>query len=35
MKGLIKARSIDGKLIKTKGKTFAEWSKRGRLNGPI
>ena len=33
MKGLIKARSIDGKLIKTKGKTFAEWSKSGRLNG--
>jgi DNA (cytosine-5)-methyltransferase 1 len=33
MKGLIKNRSIDGKLLKTKGKTFAEWSKKGRLNG--
>lgn len=33
MKSLIKIRSIDGKIIKTKGKSFAEWSKKGRLNG--
>jgi DNA (cytosine-5)-methyltransferase 1 len=33
MKSLIKNRSIDGKPLKTKGKTFAEWSKKGRLNG--
>jgi DNA (cytosine-5)-methyltransferase 1 len=33
MKSLIKNRSIDGKLLKTQGKTFAEWSKKGRLNG--
>lgn len=33
MKNLIKTRSIDGKIIKTKGKSFAEWSKKGRLNG--
>jgi DNA (cytosine-5)-methyltransferase 1 len=32
-KKLLKNRSIDGKLLKTKGKTFAEWSKKGRLNG--
>jgi len=33
MKSLLKTRSIDGKPLKSKGKTFAEWSKRGRLNG--
>ncbi len=33
MKSLLKNRSIDGKPLKTKGKTFAEWSKKGRLNG--
>jgi DNA (cytosine-5)-methyltransferase 1 len=33
MKGLLKKRSIDGKPIKAKGKTFAEWSRSGRLNG--
>jgi DNA (cytosine-5)-methyltransferase 1 len=33
MKNLLKDRSIDGKPLKTKGKTFAEWSKKGRLNG--
>lgn len=33
MKVLLKKRSIDGKPIKTKGKTFAEWSRSGRLNG--
>lgn len=33
MKSLLKKRSIDGKPIKTKGKTFAEWSRSGRLNG--
>ncbi|WP_296619247.1 DNA cytosine methyltransferase [Marivirga sp.] len=33
MKGLLKKRSIDGKLLKSKGKTFAEWSRSGRLNG--
>ncbi|MFD1162173.1 DNA cytosine methyltransferase [Hwangdonia seohaensis] len=33
MRSLLKTRSIEGKPIKTKGKTFAEWSKKGRLNG--
>lgn len=33
MKSLLKNRSIDGKPLKTKGKTFAEWSKKGRLIG--
>jgi len=33
MKSLLKTRSIDGKPLKTKGKSFAEWSKFGRLNG--
>lgn len=33
MKGLLKTRSINGKPIKSKGKTFAEWSRSGRLNG--
>lgn len=33
MKNLVKKRAIDGKPINTKGKTFAEWSKKGRLNG--
>ncbi len=33
MKSLLKTRSIDGKPLKTKGKTFAEWSRTGRLNG--
>jgi DNA (cytosine-5)-methyltransferase 1 len=32
-KKLLKIRSIDGKLLKSNGKTFAEWSKKGRLNG--
>ena len=33
MKSLLKNRSIDGKPLKTNGKTFADWSKKGRLNG--
>jgi len=33
MKGLLKHRSIDGKPLVKKGKTFADWSKSGRLNG--
>lgn len=33
MKSLIKKRDIDGKLDDKKGLTYAEWSKRGRLNG--
>ncbi|QHI35111.1 Modification methylase HpaII [Kordia antarctica] len=33
MKSLLKKRSINGKPIKIKGKTFAEWSRSGRLNG--
>ncbi|WP_297814455.1 DNA cytosine methyltransferase [uncultured Polaribacter sp.] len=32
MKGLLKNRSIEGKPLKTKGNTFANWSKKGRLN---
>ena len=33
MKSLLKERSIDGKLNSKSGKTFAEWSRGGRLNG--
>jgi len=33
MKALLKKRNIDGKLNEQKGKTYAEWSKKGRLNG--
>ena len=33
LKDLIQKRGIDGKRIKSKGKTYAEWSKFGRLNG--
>lgn len=33
MKSLVKTRSIEGKPLIKKGKTFAEWSKSGRLNG--
>jgi DNA (cytosine-5)-methyltransferase 1 len=33
MKALIKKRNIDGKPDEKKGLTYAEWSKRGRLNG--
>ncbi|MEZ4884773.1 MAG: DNA cytosine methyltransferase [Chitinophagales bacterium] len=33
MKALLKQRLIDGKPIETQGKTFADWSKKGRLSG--
>jgi DNA (cytosine-5)-methyltransferase 1 len=33
MKSLIKNRNIDGKPTGIKGLTYAEWSKKGRLNG--
>lgn len=33
MKSLIKKRSIDGKPNEKNGLTYAEWSKKGRLNG--
>jgi DNA (cytosine-5)-methyltransferase 1 len=33
MKALIKKRNIDGKPDDKKGLTYAEWSKKGRLNG--
>lgn len=33
MKSLIKKRAIDGKHDEKKGLTYAEWSKKGRLNG--
>jgi DNA (cytosine-5)-methyltransferase 1 len=33
MKGLLKKRSIDGKFDTKKGLTYAEWSRKGRLNG--
>lgn len=33
MKQLIKKRAIDGQVYENKGLTYAEWSKRGRLNG--
>jgi len=32
MKSLLKNRSIEGKPLKNNGKTFADWSKKGRLN---
>jgi DNA (cytosine-5)-methyltransferase 1 len=33
MKGLVSKRAIEGKPNKSSGKTFADWSKSGRLNG--
>lgn len=33
MKALLQKRTIDGKPNETKGLTYAEWSKKGRLNG--
>ena len=33
MKQLIRKRAIDGQVYENKGLTYAEWSKRGRLNG--
>ncbi|MEX0597041.1 MAG: DNA cytosine methyltransferase, partial [Candidatus Paceibacterota bacterium] len=33
MKELLQTRAIDGKPLKTKGKSYADWSKEGRLNG--
>ena len=33
MKSLLKKRTIDGKPEEEKGQTYAEWSKKGRLNG--
>jgi DNA (cytosine-5)-methyltransferase 1 len=33
MASLIRKRTIDGKVDERKGMTYAEWSKRGRLNG--
>lgn len=33
MKSLIKPRTIDGKIDSKKGRTYAEWSRSGRLNG--
>ena len=33
MKALIKKRKIDGKSVKSTGKTYAQWSREGRLNG--
>ena len=33
MKTLIKKRAVDGKVDSLKGLTYAEWSKKGRLNG--
>jgi DNA (cytosine-5)-methyltransferase 1 len=33
MKSLIKNRSVDGRPLKTNGKSFADWSRKGRLNG--
>lgn len=33
MKKLLKKRTIDGQVVKRKGKTYADWSKKGRLNG--
>jgi DNA (cytosine-5)-methyltransferase 1 len=32
MKALLQTRAIDGKPLKTKGKSYADWSKEGRLN---
>ena len=33
MVSLVKKRTVDGKIDERKGMTYAEWSKRGRLNG--
>jgi DNA (cytosine-5)-methyltransferase 1 len=33
MKSLIKKRNVDGKVVEGNGKSYAEWSKHGRLNG--
>jgi DNA (cytosine-5)-methyltransferase 1 len=33
MNGLVKKRTVDGKPDENKGLTYAEWSKKGRLNG--
>ena len=33
MQALLRKRAIDGKPLEDKGRTFAEWSKVGRLNG--
>jgi DNA (cytosine-5)-methyltransferase 1 len=33
MVSLVKKRTIEGKIDEGKGKTYAEWSKKGRLNG--
>src|SRR5207248_2195772 len=33
MAGLLRKRSIDGKVLGDVGFTFAEWSRKGRLNG--
>ncbi len=33
MTSLIKKRNVDGKIVEVKGKSYAEWSKQGRLNG--
>ncbi len=33
MKTLLRRRSIDGKVLESAGFTFAEWSRKGRLNG--
>lgn len=33
MKSLLKTRTVDGKVNSKKGKSFAEWSREGRLNG--
>lgn len=33
MVSLVKKRAIDGKIDESKGMTYSEWSKRGRLNG--
>jgi len=33
MKSLLTKRAVDGKPVKTSGKIFSDWSKKGRLNG--
>lgn len=33
MKELLQTRAIDGKPLKTNGRSYADWSKEGRLNG--
>jgi DNA (cytosine-5)-methyltransferase 1 len=33
MMSLIRKRSIDGKVVERNGKTYAEWSRSGRING--